>query len=251
MTSRLYLALILIATAPLQAAWTVRSSTAHPAPPGLTFTQRDVSDESGGSATLWLVAFHPKTHAFAVMDNPEGAFDLGSAATKRGALAGVNGGYFQPDRTPLGLVIRQGVQLHPLEKSRLLSGVVSVTSGAVAIQRSGAFKLTSAVREALQAGPFLIENGKKIAGLNATKSAARTVVFIDAKGRAGFVVCKSATLAEAAEILATPDLFPEGKILRALNLDGGSSTALWVRGEPPHYQREWKTVRNYLAVVPR
>jgi exopolysaccharide biosynthesis protein len=87
--------------------------------------------------------------------------------------------------------------------------------------------------------------------LNATKTAARTVVFQDAKGRAGFLICKSVTLAEMADLLATPALFPEGKIVRALNLDGGSSTALLVRGDPPFYQREWKSVRNYLAIVPR
>jgi exopolysaccharide biosynthesis protein len=197
------------------------------------------------------VAFAPQAHTFAVMDNPAGAFDLGSAAVKRGALAGVNGGYFQPDRTPLGLVVRRGAQIHPLEKSRLLSGVISATPAAITIQRTAAFKPSKAVHDALQAGPFLVENGKRIEGLNAAKSAARTVVFQDAAGRAGVLICKSVSLAEMAEILATPALFPEGRILRALNLDGGSSTALWVRGEPPFYQREWKTVRNYLAIVPR
>jgi len=107
------------------------------------------------------------------------------------------------------------------------------------------------VREALQAGPFLIENSKPVAGLNATRSAARTVVVADASGRFGFVVCRSATLAGMAAILATADQFPGGKITRALNLDGGSSTGLWVRDERPFYLREFKDVRNYLAVVAR
>jgi uncharacterized protein YigE (DUF2233 family) len=230
--------------------WQLTSNSPLAAPAGVQFSERRV-DGAAGSASLWVVAFNPKTHAYAVMDNPDGAYDLGSACAKRGALAGVNGGYFQPDRTPLGLVIRQGVQIHPLEKGKLISGIVSVSPTGVLIQRSGAFKSTPAVREALQAGPFLIEAGKRIAGLNATKSAARTVVFQDTAGRAGFVVCKSVSLAEMAEILATPALFPEGKIVRALNLDGGSSTALWVRGTPPFYQHEWKSVRNYLAIVPR
>jgi Phosphodiester glycosidase len=232
------------------AAWTLVESVPKRAPDGLSFREARISDGST-EAVLHQVGFAPKTHAFAVMDNPDGAYDLGSACAKRGALAGVNGGYFQPDRTPLGLVIRQGVQIHPLEKARLLSGVISVTPGAIAIQRTAAFKPSPAVREALQAGPFLIESGKKIAGLNSAKGAARTVVFQDAKGRAGFLICKSVSLAEMADILATPAIFPEGKIVRALNLDGGSSTALWVRGEPPFYLREWKSVRNYLAIVPR
>jgi uncharacterized protein YigE (DUF2233 family) len=241
----------LFTSAPLFAAtWMLVESTPQPAPDGLRFREARLA-AGANEAVLDQVSFAPKTHAFAVMDNPDGAFDLASACAKRGALAGVNGGYFHPDRTPLGLVIRQGAQIHALERAPLLSGIVSVTPGAVAIQRAVAFRLSPAVREALQAGPFLVEGGKPVAGLNATKTAARTVVFQDSRGRAGFLICKSVTLAEMADLLATPALFPEGKIVRALNLDGGSSTALWVRGDPPFYQREWKSVRNYLAIVPR
>ena len=232
------------------AGWSLQESTVQPAPAGLEFTERRVQSDTG-EATLWVVTFDPKTHAFAVMDNPDDAYDLGSAAEKRGALAGVNGGYFQPDRTPLGLVVRKGVEIHPLEHASLLSGILSVTPTSIVLQRTAAFKTSPAVHEALQAGPFLVERGKPIAGLNASKDAARTVVFQDAKGRSGFLIGKSATLAQMAEILATPVIFPDGKIVRALNLDGGSSTALWVRGTPPFYAHEWKAVRNYLAVVPR
>jgi exopolysaccharide biosynthesis protein len=249
-SSCLTLALVLLAAPQALAAWTLIKSAPLPAPDGLKFREAQVAD-GAASAAVYQVSFAPKTHAFAVMDNPDGAFDLGSACVKRGALAGVNGGYFQPDRTPLGLVVRQGMQIHPLEKTRLLSGVISVTPSAITIQRTAAFKASPAVREALQAGPFLVEGGKAIVGLNTTKTAARTVVFQDASGRAGVLICKSVSLAEMGEILATPELFPEGRIIRALNLDGGSSTALWVRGEPPFYQREWKAVRNYLAIVAR
>lgn len=249
---RLLLALVLFAFASprLQAEWTLTETSRRTAPTGLEFVERTVTDGTQ-RATLWIVSFNPKTHTFAVMDNPDGAFDLGSASEKRGVLAGVNGGYFHPDKKPLGLVIRKGEQIHPQERAKLLSGVISATGSGIAIQRASAFKLTPAVREALQAGPFLVEAGKPIAGLNNTRGAARTVVFQDAKGRAGLLICKSVSLAEMAAILATPAIFPEGKILRALNLDGGSSTALWVRGTPTFYVREWKSVRNYLGVIAR
>jgi len=250
MKSLTALLLVFLATSTLRAAWTLTGSNARSAPTGLEFSEREVA-ESDKRATLWVVSFSPKAHAFAVMDNPTGDFNLGSAAEKRGALAGVNGGYFHPDRTPLGLVVRQGVEIHPLEHAKLLSGIVSVTSAGISIQRPSAFKASAAVREALQAGPFLVEGGKAINGLDATRSAARTVVFLDAKGRAGFLIAKSATLAEMAAILATSAIFPDGRIVRALNLDGGSSTALWVKGTPPFYAHEWKGVRNYLAIVPR
>jgi uncharacterized protein YigE (DUF2233 family) len=246
----LMVALLGFAADAASAAWTLTEVTPRNAPPGLDFTECRVKSETE-SATLWIVAFDPKTHTFAVMDNPEGAFDLGTAAEKRGALAGVNGGYFHPDRTPLGLVVRQGVELHSLERAKLLSGLLTVTATTITLQRPSAFKSSPAVREALQAGPFLVDRGKAIAGLDATKTAARTVVFQDSSGRSGFLICKSTSLAGMADLLATAPFSSKGKILRAMNLDGGTSTALWVRGTPSFYTREWKTVRNYLAILPR
>jgi exopolysaccharide biosynthesis protein len=233
-----------------RAGWALVENNPRTAPDGIAFTERRVQGDTGDVA-LWVVSFDPKSHTFAVMDNPEGAFDLGSAAEKRGALAAVNGGYFQPNRAPLGLLIRQGVEIHPIEHARLLSGVLSVTPAGIALQRTTAFKPSAAVREALQAGPFLVDHGKPITGLESSRTAARTVVFQDAKGRFGFLIAKSTPLAGMAAILVTPEVFPEGKVVRALNLDGGTSTALWVRGSPPFYAHEWKSVRDYLAIVPR
>ena len=121
----LALAIHLITLASLRAGWTFSPGEPQKAPPGLDFIQRKASD-GGQTAELSIVSFSPRTHTFGVMDNPAGAFDAGSAALKRGALAAVNGGYFHPDRTPLGLVMRQGVEIHPLEKAKLLSGIVVV-----------------------------------------------------------------------------------------------------------------------------
>src|SRR3954471_20710597 len=100
MKSLFGLLLVFLATPALRAAWTLSESNARPAPAGLEFSECEVANGEN-RARLWVVSFNPKTHAFAVMDNPTGDFNLGSAAEKRGALAGVNGGYFHPDRTPL------------------------------------------------------------------------------------------------------------------------------------------------------
>lgn len=237
--------------APLRAEWIFSNTETLPAPEGIEFVRRSASDGKR-AVMLHVVSFRAKAHTFAVMDNPDGAFDLGSASAKRGALAAVNGGYFQPDRTPLGLVVRQGVTIHPLERAKLLSGIVVVKKDRIALLRTGEFRASKEVREALQAGPFLVDGGKAVAGLNDKRDAARTVVFADSAGDFGVLICKSTTLAETARILVTPGLLPAGKITRALNLDGGSSTALWVKREPsPFYAREWKGVRNYLAILPR
>ena len=229
------------------AEWTVSSTTPLDAPRGLEFV-RKLATNAGTRAELHIVTFATQTHTFAVMDDPKGAFDLATAAQHRGALAAVNGGYFHPNREPLGLVVRQGVTLHSLERARLLSGLVVVSNDRVALLRVSEFKPSRRVQEALQAGPFLIDNRRPVAGLNDTRVAARTVVFSTESGRAGLLVCRSVTLADMAGILANPAMTGD-TISRALNLDGGSSTGMWVDSTPPFYLREGRDVRNYLGVI--
>jgi hypothetical protein len=128
---------------------------------------------------------------------------------------------------------------------------MTVAGGRIALSRVGEFKRTAILREAVQCGPFLVDRGQPVAGLNATRPASRTVIIANGADRFGLVTISDATLAESAAILATPSLFGKWNVRRALNLDGGSSTGLWVASDPPFYQREWRDVRDFLAIVPK
>lgn len=61
------------------------------------------------------------------------------------------------------------------------------------------------------------------------------------------------TLADAAAILATIHLGESGKVTRALNLDGGSSSAFWFKRANGSVisQSELKTVRDFVAIGPK
>jgi hypothetical protein len=103
----------------------------------------------------------------------------------------------------------------------------------------------------LQCGPFLVDGGKAVPGLNDTRSARRTFILIGGD-RAALGFCSSVTLAELGDILATPGIVADLKVQRALNLDGGSSSAFWFTGENgPFSIRELKRVRNFVVVVPK
>jgi hypothetical protein len=53
------------------------------------------------------------------------------------------------------------------------------------------------------------------------------------------------------QILSLPNSTGEFKITRALNLDGGSSTAFWFAGKRQTISiPESKTVRDFIAVIP-
>lgn len=213
-------------------------------------THRQLHTPGERPVEMHLVRFDRARATLRVLDLAAGQ-TVAQAARTHGALAGVNGGYFKPDQSPLGLVMSQGVVLHPLERAKILSGVLVVTARGASLLRVEEFEPNRRVREALQAGPFLVDHGATVAGLNATRRAERTVLLADRQGVAALLATTTpVTLAEMGRLLATPGLLGDMKIDRALNLDGGSSTALWVAADG-FSRSEWKPVRNAVAVTPR
>jgi exopolysaccharide biosynthesis protein len=167
-------------------------------------------------------------------------------------VAGVNGGYFDPDYAAVGLLVSSGRTVAPLRKAKLLSGVVSASSGRVLIQRTGEFSTKAKQTEARQCGPFLLERARPITGLNDTRPARRTFVANSGSDRAAIGYCSHVTLAQLGALLATPGVAGDFKPQRALNLDGGSSSGFWFAGDNgPFSIREQKRVRDYVGIVPR
>lgn len=235
-----------------QAQWTLESSEKMESAPPLITPVRKTLSGGGRRVELRAVFFNVKQCALRVIDDAPGAATLETAMRAHACLAGVNGNYFHPDRTPLGLVISDGRQIHAFERAKLLSGLLVVEGGSFSLLRAAEFTPDSKITQALQAGPFLVDKAAPVPGLEATRRAERTLIAADGKGNGALIVSGPVTLAEMAAILSTPAIFPELKIDRALNLDGGSSSGLWIDTKPkPFYQPEIKEVRNYLALVPR
>jgi exopolysaccharide biosynthesis protein len=247
------LLLWLLLAFPAHAEWTVSSAEAGKgAVPGLERRHVVVSDSAtGGEARLDFAVFSTKTVAVRVIDAPDGE-DLANVARRLRAAAGVNGGYFDPQNAPVGLLISDGKPIAPFRKAKLLSGVLVVIKGKVELVRSAEYSTRKNVIAALQCGPFLVDNGGAVAGLNNTRPARRTFVLTMGPDRAAIGFCSAVTLAELADILATPKLIPEAKVQRALNLDGGSSSAFWFAGDDSAFSiAEQKTVRNFVIVTPK
>jgi len=202
----------------------------------------------GEEATLDLALFSTKNATLRVVDNPNGSDDLAAAMRRTRGVAGVNGGYFDPQDAPVGLLISEGKLIAPFRKARLLSGVLVVTKTRVDLLRSSEYSSRKNVIAAVQCGPFLVDGGKPIAGLDNTRPARRTFVLTTGSDRVAIGFCSTVTLAQLGDILATPEL----KTQRALNLDGGSSSAFWFAGERGAFSiAEQKTVRDFVIVTPK
>ncbi len=210
-------------------------------------------NSSGRALHLHAVIFSTKAYTLRVIDSPrKNSLTLEKAMLSGEFLAGVNGGYFTPEFEPLGLVVARGEMLSRAVQTKLLSGVLAVTSDRIHLLRNREFKLGPRTLEALQAGPFLVDNGKPPAGLNDVKRAARTFVATNGKSKFAIGVMYSPTLAEAGALLAQEGTLPGIAVQRALNLDGGRSTGFWVRtAETASYLGEISSVRNFLGLMPR
>lgn len=251
-TLKVALVAIVALTRSAAADWQVASTANERSTVAGVEHRRVVANDPATSAhaTLDLALFSTKTETLRVIDDPSASFSLAEVMRRENCIAGVNGGYFDPEDAPVGLSISDGRVLAPLRKARLLSGVVSVVNGHVRIQRPAEFSMKSKPTNARQCGPFLVENGKAIAGLNDTRAARRTFVVTSGNERAAIGYCSGVTLAQLAKLLTTQGLAPEFKVQRALNLDGGSSSGFWFAGEKGAFSiREQKSVRDFLAVV--
>lgn len=228
---------------------------------------RQVDDAADGGGLLSFLSSSTQrieAHFFSAAEAELCVVDEGDAAPRYGSLedamkshqcrAGVNGGYFGADvaRTPLGLVCHGGKVVSTFStKGFTVSGIVYDTGKSLHIERSVRLSTPiSAMREAIQGGPFLVENGRVVSGLEKTKKAIRTFIATDGAGRWCVAVSSSLTLHELAVWLAEKGCMGNFRVRTALNLDGGTSSAFWDQAAGV-YRPGFKAVRNYVGVRPR
>lgn len=237
-----------------EADWTIVTTEANPGRAGIV--HRHLVLENGARdhhAVVDLAVFSTELCTMQVIDNADGESNLAQAMNLAKSSAGVNGGYFDPKFAPIGLRIVNGKTVAPLVRARLITGVLLASWHGVQIARTAEFSRKQPATAAIQCGPFLVDAGQRIKGLNDSRPARRTFAANATNHQAVLGVCSDVSLAELGEILATPRLVQDSKILRALNLDGGSSSAFWFKREKGSAFSipEQKSVRDFVAIVPK
>jgi uncharacterized protein YigE (DUF2233 family) len=244
--------LTLAATA--QADWTILSSASEPGRGGVV--HKHVILENGARnerVTIDLAIFSKKSCGLRILQNEGGSESLADVMNHEKCLAGVNGGYFDEKFAPIGLRIANGQTIAPLQRARLITGVLVASSRGVQIVRSREFSRRPTVTTAIQCGPFLVDRGQPIGGLNDSHLARRTFAATTTGDRALVGVCSGVSLAEFSKVLATTSFAEDLRIERALNLDGGSSTGFWFAREngSAFSIPEQKSVRDFVGIVPK
>jgi hypothetical protein len=247
--------LVLIVVATARADWKLISSETEPsAARGLEHRYLVFEDsETGDRASVELAIFATKSCRLRVIDQPsEPRIDLSEMMPRENCLAGVNGGYFDPEYRPLGLLIADGQAIAPLRQARLLSGILTAVGNKIQIARTSEFAPKQKIDTAIECGPMVVDLAKTVRGLEATRPARRTFAAVAGDSRAALGFCSDVTLADLALILGS-QFARDFKIQRAINLDGGSSSAFWFKRKNGSVFSiaEEKTVRDFVAVVPK
>lgn len=201
------------------------------------------------------IIYDSRSHEAIVADQPDGPGstwpDSRAAGEARGGLGAINAGFFTPEGAPLGLVVTNSQRRGGINRaSSLGSGFYVLDSGGnPSLLRREEFR---SAREAIQAGPFLVENGRQVGSLSEKASSART--FIATNGSHGWVLARTGpcSLRQLATALKGARI-GEVSIKSALNLDGGRSSEIWASdrllGGPVQIRPLWnKPVRNFLVL---
>ena len=234
-----------------QAEWKIVSAESEPGRAGIEHRHLVVEDAAAGQrVTVEVAVFSAKSTALRVIDNPDGQ-SLAAVMKGEKYMCGVNGGYFDPEFKPIGLRVADGATFSPLRRARLITGILLQSDRGIDVMRVGEFSQTKKLIAAIQSGPFLVEGNKRIRGLNNSQLARRTFAGIATDNRALLGFCSDVSLSGLAEILATTPIVADSKIRRAMNLDGGSSSAFWFAREDggAFSISGRKPVRDFVAVV--
>jgi hypothetical protein len=244
--------LLLANVASVHADWKVASGESEPGLAGIEHRHLVVEEAAAGQrADLDVAIFSSKSCVLKVIDNPGGE-NLSTMMEAEKCAYGVNGGYFDTDFKPIGLRVSDGRTFSPLRRARLITGVLAQSSRGVEIVRVNEFSRSKKIAAAIQAGPFLVEGSKRINGLDDSQIARRTFAAIAGNDHGLLGVCSPVSLADLASILAAAPVAANYKIVRAMNLDGGSSSAFWFAREngTVFWIRGQKPVRDFVGVAP-
>lgn len=167
----------------------------------------------------------------------------------------INSSYFDTADQILGYTERLGNTLNPDVATGSVFGAFFYYDGARAGFKERGEALPKDVPVLFQAGPRLVWDGQPITGLEASHYSNRTILTQDRQGRITVVVIGGlyrATLAELPELLMRSVDRGGVDAVRALNLDGGSSTQLSLKTEKSRLQLPGRaTVPAFLGIKAR
>lgn len=204
------------------------------------------------AAPIYTVRLDPAAVRLRVRYAPDTPQLLRTWVATHHPLVAVNGGFFTADNRATALIVADG-KAHSASYTGFGGMLAASADGRIWIQalRDEPYDPATPLDQAIQSFPMLVYPGGAVAEITDNgQRARRTVVAMDRAGRMLLIVCPTSafSLQALATWLASSDL----EIDRALNLDGGSSSGLFVEAGDIRWQIDsFAALPSVLLVEPR
>jgi len=201
---------------------------------GVEVRYEDWKNSDGDDETVTIVRFDTHKIKVSVGYQPGQPLSMNDWTQLEHPLAIINGGYFDQQFNATALVVSNGKVFGKSYTG--FGGMLSVNArGSISLRslRQQPYDANSEhLEQATQSSPVLMSGGKRTQFSADASQTRRSIVAMDKQGRLLFIVSPNQifSLDELADQLVSSDL----SIEVALNLDGGSSTGLYVNGGSSH-----------------
>ena len=196
----------------------------------------------GSKISIYTLKVDPLKYDISVLYGNRTGLTIGDIKKDENIFAAINGGFFAPgqDFHPIGLLTAEGKKINPNTDYWSYSGVFYITEDPFdpyGICTNESYYDTN-VTEAVQSFPILVWNGNPYAEYKDKEEASRSAIGIDEEGNILLIATESRikgglTLEEFSIAISSMEI----KCRKALNLDGGSSTQMYVKEELSLYSK--------------
>ena len=213
---------------------TPQLNTWYKGAPGIEVRYEDWKSPGNDEDTVTIVRFDLHYAKLSVAYQPTQPLLMSEWMQKEHAAAIINGGYFDAQNNATALVVSNG---------QVFGTSYDGFGGMLSVDAQGNISLRSLhqqpydpnneqLQQATQSSPMLVLNGQATQFNANAAGSRRSIVAMDRQGRLLFIASPNPafSLGELEDLLVASDL----SIDRALNLDGGASTGLYVNSGSQH-----------------
>jgi uncharacterized protein YigE (DUF2233 family) len=202
--------------------------------PGIEVRYEDWKSPGDNEDTVTIVRFDLRYVKLSVAYQPAQPLLMSQWMQQEHAAAIINGGYFDEQNNATALIVSNG-QTYGTSYDGF-GGMLSVDAqrhiSLRSLNQQPYDPTNEQLQQATQSSPMLILNGQATQFNANAADSRRSIVAMDRQGRLLFIASPNPafSLGELADLLVASDL----SIDRALNLDGGASTGLYVNSGSQH-----------------
>jgi len=197
---------------------------------GLELIQKIYKPGKDTQVKIYIIKINPQLYDLSIHYGNKKGLTIDDIKKNKNIEAAINCGFFKSDFSPVGLLISNGKTINSLDKYWDHTGIFYITDNSsepYGICTKDTFFDTD-VTQAVQSYPILVWDSRAYVKNDRIDKAVRSALALDGKGHIFLLATEEEiTLYDFSRALSGMDY----NLTRAVNLDGGTSTQLYLKNK--------------------